>query len=310
LALEIINQLSIRYRVETFAYLICNAWELLLKAKIADDAGDRRAVYYPKERNKPRRSLSLRDCLKRVFPRERDPVRLNVARMAELRDEAVHLVIDQVPRDVLGLFQACVLNYHWKLGEWFGLSLSDRVSVGMMTIVYDLGPEYFDLDSPVMRKQLNRDTLDYLTGYRDQLRQDFEDLGGDRTFSIPVDHRLALTKRADDADIVLGSGTTGASGVLVEVPKDPSRTHPYRYSEIEREVSNRLPEGVTINRHDTECLVHVCAVKKRTEWYYKGKVPGSPGQYSEAFIEWVLHRYRQDPEFFQRTRQKFRAMGK
>jgi len=36
LALEIINQLSIKYRIETFTYLICNAWELLLKAKIID----------------------------------------------------------------------------------------------------------------------------------------------------------------------------------------------------------------------------------------------------------------------------------
>jgi hypothetical protein len=39
LALESINRLSIKYRVETFAYLICNAWELLLKAKIIQDAG-------------------------------------------------------------------------------------------------------------------------------------------------------------------------------------------------------------------------------------------------------------------------------
>lgn len=32
LSLDTINRLSVRYRVENFAYLICNAWELLLKA--------------------------------------------------------------------------------------------------------------------------------------------------------------------------------------------------------------------------------------------------------------------------------------
>ena len=36
LALETINRLSVRYRLETFCYLLCNAWELLLKAKIID----------------------------------------------------------------------------------------------------------------------------------------------------------------------------------------------------------------------------------------------------------------------------------
>src|SRR3989304_3042768 len=37
LALETINRLSVQYRVETFCYLICNAWELMLKAKIIED---------------------------------------------------------------------------------------------------------------------------------------------------------------------------------------------------------------------------------------------------------------------------------
>jgi len=42
LSLEIIHQLSVKYRVETFVYLICNAWELLLKAKIIEDTRSRR----------------------------------------------------------------------------------------------------------------------------------------------------------------------------------------------------------------------------------------------------------------------------
>ena len=37
LALETINRISIQYRIETFCYLMCNAWELLLKAKIIED---------------------------------------------------------------------------------------------------------------------------------------------------------------------------------------------------------------------------------------------------------------------------------
>ena len=36
LALETINRLSIKYRVESFTHLICNAWELLLKARVLD----------------------------------------------------------------------------------------------------------------------------------------------------------------------------------------------------------------------------------------------------------------------------------
>lgn len=47
LALETINRLTITYRVETFCALVCNAWEVLLKAKIIEDTGARTAIYYP-----------------------------------------------------------------------------------------------------------------------------------------------------------------------------------------------------------------------------------------------------------------------
>ena len=134
LALETINRVSIKYRVEAFCYLICNAWELLLKAKILVDASnDRNAIYRgKKKRGERRESLSLRECLNRVIPNKSDPERRNIECIADLRDEAVHLVLSGVPTDVLCLFQACVINYHRRLNDWFGVSLSDRVHVGMM----------------------------------------------------------------------------------------------------------------------------------------------------------------------------------
>lgn len=114
LSLETINRLSIKYRVETFCYLLCNAWELLLKSKILNDSASRAAIYYKKKRSKPRRSLALRDCLKKVFTDENSPIRINIEKIADLRDQSAHLVLSHVPRDVLGLFQASVLNYHRK----------------------------------------------------------------------------------------------------------------------------------------------------------------------------------------------------
>src|SRR5690606_18071277 len=93
LALETVNRLSIKYRVETFAFLICNAWELLLKAKILADSRSRYSIYYKPKRGEKRRSLALRDCLQKVITNDRDALRLNVERIADLRDEACHLII-------------------------------------------------------------------------------------------------------------------------------------------------------------------------------------------------------------------------
>jgi hypothetical protein len=83
--------------------------------------------------------------------------------------EAVHLFIGEVPNDVLGLLQACVINYRDCLREWFGVTLDERVAVGMMTIVFDTDPERLDLSNPVMRRGLGKDAADYLTSLTQEL---------------------------------------------------------------------------------------------------------------------------------------------
>jgi hypothetical protein len=129
-----------------------------------DTLKTRESIYYNKNESDSgvRRTLSLRDALAKVVPNESDPCRRNLERVVELRDDATHFVISEVPRDVLLLFQACVINYHKKLNEWFSVSLGDRITVGMMTIVYDLSPSGFDLNSAVIQRRLGKDVARYL----------------------------------------------------------------------------------------------------------------------------------------------------
>jgi hypothetical protein len=306
LALETINRLSIQYRVETFCYLICNAWELLLKAKILDDASNNHdAIYRLKQkRNERRVSLSLRECLERVIPDKTDPERRNIECIADLRDESVHLVMRGVPADVLGLFQACVINYHRRLNSWFGVSLSDRVHVGMMSIVYDLDPLQANMSGKHLRRELGREAADYLASYCAKVKSEFDQLQRPAQFSVGIEYRLALTKKAGDADIILAQGTPGSGAVavqIVEVPKDPSKTHPLRQKEVIQSLKAAVP-GININQHDIQCVVRVHGVLKRPEYFYRGTVKGSPSQYSSAFVNWLVQQYSSDPQFFAKGR--------
>jgi hypothetical protein len=308
LALETINRLSITYRIETFAYLICNAWELLLKAKILSDANNyRKAIYYKRSKGQQPRSLALRDCLDKVFLNASDPIRRNVEWVAELRDEAVHFVISHVPKEVLALFQASVLNYHRCLSDWFSISLSDRVTVGMMTIVYDFSPEEFDLNNPRLRRKMGCETANFLMGYQAKLQQEFETLGKQAEFSISIDYKLTLVK-SGNPDIQLVAGIGGCSTGILEVPKDSSKTHPHRQKEVLEEANRNMNGLVTINQHDIQCILKVHGIKKRTEFYYQGTVPGSPAQYSQAFVDWILKQHQKNSNFFSETRQKAKQM--
>ena len=308
LALETINRLSITYRVEAFTYLICNAWELLLKAKIIGDTGNPKTIFYKTRRGESKRSWSLSDCLMKVFVHENDPSRRNLELVEKLRDDATHLVIRQVPHDVMALFQACVVNYHNRLSEWFGLSLSQRVNVGMMAIVYDLGPDQLDLSSRVLRRKLGRDTALYLARFQTKLREEFIALGQSPEFSIGIGYKLALTKKPGEGDIILTKGEVGKTVGIVEVPKDPSSTHPYRRTELVTQVKAALEGETTVTTYDITCIVSVYSIKKRPENYYKGRVEGSPGQYSNGFVEWIVNQYHNDPSFFRKAREKAKLL--
>ena len=266
------------------------------------------AIYYKKKAEAKRRSLSLRDCLKRIMPNQKDPIRRNIERIEELRDESVHLVISQIPSNLIRLFQAGVINYHKRLNEWFDQSLADRYPLGMMSIVYDLSPEQSDLTDEHLRRRLGPEAVEFLSRYCAELQQEFDDLQRPAEFSIGVEYRFALTKKQDKADISLPSGATGDGPTrFVEVAKDPSRSHPFREKELIEQLRASLLEA-GINRHDVRCINKVYKIKRRSEYFYQGKIPNSPGQYSPALVDWIIKQYRKDGQFFLETRRRAKKM--
>ena len=308
LALETINRLTIQYRLETFCFLFCNAWELLLKAKTIYETGSEESIFHQKLKGQSKRSLSLQACLKQEFPNDLDPVRRNIERIKELRDESVHLVIGEIPRELSSLFQAGVINYHNRLNKWFQQSLSDRFPVGMMSIVYDRSPEKSDIGNSRLQRQLGPDAASFLTRYCADIRREFDDLKRPPQFSIPVDYHLVLTKNPRNADIFLSFGLSdGESTRILETAKDPFLSHPYRQKELLEEA--RAVYKMEINQHDIKCLNKVYGIKERREFFFQGQVPGSPGQYSNEYMAWLYNRFRQDDQFFEKTRAKAKAIG-
>lgn len=309
LSLETINSLSIKYRVEAFTYLLCNAWELMMKAKIIADSKQTKSIFYPNKNGEKKKTLALRDCLQRLVQNENDPLRINLECLADLRDDACHLVITKVPREVTGLFQSSVMNYHIKLREWFDVSLSDRVPVGMMSLIYDFTPDLFDTNTAQLRREIGKDTARYLQEYQAKLRQVYNDLGKPPEFSIDINYRLVMTQKVGEGDISYTKGPGGDEVRIVEVPKDPSKSHPYRQKELLIEVNKALGDTVKINSRDMLCVMDTFNVKSRPEFYYKSSLIGAIPQYSLAFAEWLKSQYDKNDQFFVNAREKFSQKG-
>jgi hypothetical protein len=258
LALDLYNRPTVRYRVEGFCFLFTNAWELLLKAKIIEDTKNDATIFYRKRRGQPRRSISLRDALKKVFANDEDPVRRNVEEVAELRDYATHLVVPELEIVYVGVFQAGVLNYANLLSEWFGIALTDRASPSMLTLVFDVKK----IDPITLQKKYGNEVSRFIQSRQQSIDEKIGRMKSPK-FGIPITYRLVLTKKPQEADIVLSLGAEGdVPGHLIEVPKDVSRTHPYLFGRLLAAVAQALGESVRFTQYDLHAVLLKLNVKK------------------------------------------------
>ena len=128
-AIEIYNKPTVEYREQTFALLITNAWEVLLKARIVQLAGGRLQSIYRRKRgsklidreletNEPR-TISLRQALQRTWvPQD---VATNIKGLMFVRNRAAHLgtLEPAVQRTVLEFGTASVENFIKISRLWF-----------------------------------------------------------------------------------------------------------------------------------------------------------------------------------------------
>ena len=101
MAIELYNKPTIRYRVEGFSMFICNAWELMLKAYMIKRDGEN-SIYY---KDHPDRTLSLDNCIQKVFTNKKDPLRLNLEKIIELRNTSTHFITEDYEMVYVPLFQ-------------------------------------------------------------------------------------------------------------------------------------------------------------------------------------------------------------
>lgn len=141
-AIEIYNKPDFKYREETFALLMTNAWELLLKAKILkDNKNVLKTIYMPaKTTTKDNRRI------KRFFPktnRSGNPMTIdifaaldrasvdkvlkgNIESLVEIRDNAAHFANSErfFQKKVLEVGTATLRSYVTTHKEWFDEDLS------------------------------------------------------------------------------------------------------------------------------------------------------------------------------------------
>ena len=130
LCIEVFNKPTIDYRLEGSVFFLCNAWELLLKAKLLQDNKD---IYYP-EKNGVRRSISLSDAAARVMTNENDPVRINLRVITSLRNLATHSIIPEFEILYTPFLSFCVTSYSDKMFDYFNINISSYIKTDFLSL--------------------------------------------------------------------------------------------------------------------------------------------------------------------------------
>ncbi|KOO59970.1 hypothetical protein WH43_01205 [Rheinheimera sp. KL1] len=279
LALEVYNRPSMKNRVEAFAIMMVNAWELLLKAEILKAEGYEK-IFYDGDK-----SISITEAVKRRL-QEKDPVRINLETIIDLRDHAIHLLIPELQPQLSRLFQATVLNYQTRYRNEMGNAPLAGQSVGMLSLVIDGPAPEVALIQKLYGKHAAQSVAKFIQRFDETSKK------VDSTeFSIPVDYRLALVRREDESDLSLSVGDAGEGAIIITKTKDPDATHPYHMNEALDEI-NKRQATISIKSGAFQAVLNKHKINNQTKSDMRWVIDGRP-RYSEKFIRWFVDNLKQ-----------------
>lgn len=130
LAIELYNKPTIKYRIEGFSLFICNAWELMLKAHLLKSKGPN-SIYYP---DNPNRTITLENAIKIIFTNNKDPLRLNLEKIIELRNTSTHFITEEYEMVYVPLFQSCILNFNEKMMAFHNIDMTSIIPQNFLSL--------------------------------------------------------------------------------------------------------------------------------------------------------------------------------
>lgn len=231
LSIELYNRPTLKYRVEGCAFFLCNAWELLLKAHLVQRNGNR-AIYYS---DKADRTLSLEDCVKKVFTNEKDPLRRNLSKVIDLRNTSTHFVVQEYEGIYAPILQACVENYDEKARELMGIEISDRIPENYL--VLSVGRS--DATIEECRARYSPEVISRMIDARSGVLTSADE-EGNRRYAHTYTTELRLTKKKD-ADLTVRIDKNGNTPVsIIKQLVKPEDKYPYRTNYVVEEIQRRL----------------------------------------------------------------------
>jgi len=231
LAIELYNKPTIKYRLEGFSHFICNAWELMLKSYMIKLCGDS-SIYY---KDNPQRTLSLENCVQKVFTNNKDPLRINLEKIIELRNTSTHFITEEYEMVYIPLFQACVFNFNEKMMAFHNIDMTNIIPQNFLTLSVSMKA----LDEAEIIAKYPEPIATHLIDLKNSV--DHLSINNNAKFAIRIDHYHYITKNKDKATNIVHFDKNADSGItIVKELQDPNNTHKYTAKSCISTIKERL----------------------------------------------------------------------
>lgn len=299
LAIEVYNRPSIRYRVEGFAFFICNAWELMIKAKIIRDRG-MSAIYY---KDNPNRTKTLEQCIAMVMTNDKDPVRKNLADIIRLRNTSTHFIVEEYEQIYAGLFQSCVMNYDDKMQDYHGINISDSVPPHFLTVSMTASPA----TPATVRAKYAPEIAERFLFAEAEIEQE-QMMQANQKYAVSIQTTLAVVKNPKKADFTVAYDSSSDKSIrTAKVFQDPHGTHPLSVAKIIEHVNRRLDKaGVELRANgkakvftsnDWKLFLNFYHIKDNKEYAY-GHIIGNTTSYTYSMrtVDFIVQEIGKAPD--------------
>jgi hypothetical protein len=250
-AIEIYNKPDFKYREETFAILMTNAWELLLKAKVIKDNGDALAAITDMSSGAPKLNRSgnpmtygivyLLDKLhhdkgsgltKQCYD--------NILLLIEVRDNAIHFINKDLyfSRRILDLGTASLRNYLSLVNNWFAIDLS-RYNFFLMPLSFYHGFEAAESLSVSAYNDQMKNFLRYLAAVE---KEAASVEGAAHAVTLCLETKFVRSKEAGALPVQWTNDPDAP--VLAVKEEDALKGYPYNYRSLTAALKDRYTDFV------------------------------------------------------------------
>lgn len=296
MAIELYNKPTIKYRVEGFSLFVCNAWELMLKAYLLKTKGPE-SIYY---KDNKERTISLENAIKEIFTNNKDPLRLNLEKIIELRNTSTHFITEEYEMVYVPLFQSCILNFNEKMMAFHNIDMTTIIPQNFLTLSVSMNA----LNESEIIAKYPEEIANKLLSIDETISESIE--SNNAKFAIRIEHYHFITKNKDKATSIVGIDNNADAKVkIIKELKDPNVTHKYSSTNCIEQVRDRLTRSNTIlkfngeekdfNSYHFNLFCKYYGIKENPKLCYQHHLTHTYG-YSIQTIDFIVEEIKKDPD--------------